>query len=87
MAKKKSKKTVWYRQCVLTSPIEKGTKVQVAWIPEHLAVVGKSIYFGKKTNKPERLWVVESASSTRQSGDYLAEHERDYLHQREASDI
>lgn len=87
MAKKHTtKKTVWYRQCRYSSPTEEGKTVGVAWIPEHLAVVGKTIYFGKKTDKPERLWTVESVGG-RMEEEVLRDRERDYLHQRKASDI
>ena len=90
MSKKKkknsSRKTVWYRQCTYTSPTEKGEAAETAWIPEHLAVVGKKIYFGKKTSKPSELWTVASVGG-RKSGDYLGAHERDFLSQREASDV
>lgn len=79
-------KTEWYRQCTFESPTDKGKTVSTAWIPENLAVVGKKIYFGKKTKTPERLWTVTSVGG-RQSGDWLTEHERDYLSQRKASDI
>jgi len=81
-----TKKTIWYRQCYYESPTEDGKTVGVAWIPEHLAVVGKKIYFGKKTDKPVRLWTVTSVGG-RKSEDYLREHERDYKTQRKASDI
>lgn len=80
-------KTTWYRQCTYTSPNEDGgVTTGTAWIPENLAVVGKTIYFGKKSDKPERLWTVEGVGS-RISEEYLREHERDYLSQRDASDI
>lgn len=84
--KTRKKKTVWYRQCTYESPTENGKTVGHAWLPEHLAVVGKKIYFGKKTNNPERLWTVTSAGG-RKSEDYLRAHERDYKTQRQASDI
>ena len=83
---KANKKTVWYKQATFTCPVEDGETVSVAWIPEHLAIVGKKIYFGVKTNKPERLWTV-IASGGRKSGEYLGAHERDYKSQRQASDI
>ena len=82
------KKEVWYKQCCLIYVAEEKKSETVAWIPEHLAVVGKSIYFGKKTDKqPDKLWLVESVGNSRISGEYLLAHERDYKVQREASDI
>ncbi len=86
MGKKKSAKDVWYKQCTLSSPTEGGTTKQIAWIPASFAVIGKVVYLGKKTDNPERLWTVTSAAG-RQSGAYLGEHERDYVTQRQASDI
>ncbi len=87
MGKKKSKKNMWYRQCTLTSPTEDGKMCQIAWIPEKFAVKGRVVYFGKKTASPKRFWTVVSAPAARKSGAYLGEHERDYLTQRQASDI
>jgi len=83
----KQKSTTWFKQCTFASPAEKGKTVQVAWVPEKFAVVGKQVYFGKKTQTPERIWTVTKASARRVSNKYLTEHERDYLTQREASDI
>lgn len=86
--KKKGKaEQTWYKQCTYRSPTEGGYTVETAWIPEKFAVEGKTIYFGNKTDKPKQLWTVESVSGGRISDAYLREHERDYLTQRNASDI
>jgi hypothetical protein len=82
-----SKKDVMYKQCVLRSPTEQGESVQTAWIPATLAGLGRVVYFGKQTTTPDRLWTVTGVSDPAISGQYLLEHERDYKHQREASDI
>jgi len=82
----KKSKTEWYRQCTYTSPTETGVMIETAWIPERLAQKDRKIYFGKKTSTPERIWTVTSVGG-RKSGDYIAEHERDHLKQRQASDI
>ena len=87
MAKKTKKSETFYKQCHLTSPTEGGEMHKTAWIPESFAVKGRIVYFGKKTDKPERLWTVVNSPSTRKSGEYLGAHERDYLTQRQASDI
>jgi hypothetical protein len=89
MAKSKTtnKKLSWFKQCTFISPTEEGHTVQTAWVPEKFAKVGRKVYFGKKTKTPERIWEVTVAGDKRISSDYLAEHERDYLTQREASDI
>ena len=83
----KAKKTVLYKQCTYRSPTKNGYTVETAWLPAKLAIVGKTIYFGKKTNKPDRLWTITSVSDGHVSEQYLLEHERDYKTQREASDI
>lgn len=82
-----SKKVVMYKQCVFRSPTEGGEAVQAAWIPAEFAKQGKHVYFGKKTQTPDRLWVVSSVSEPAIPEDYLVSHERDYLTQRKASDI
>ena len=76
-----------YKQCVLRSPTEGGETVHTAWIPAEYAKEGKTVYFGKKTATPDRLWVVSAVGDPAISGTYLGEHERDYLTQRKASDI
>ena len=91
MAKKnKSKKNkTFYRQCRYQSPCEGGYTVGVAWIPEHLAVVDKTIVF-PKSETPDRLWTVTTVSkghAGRIGHDFLMERSRDHLTQRQASDI
>lgn len=78
---------IYYRQCTFVKEAEGSTTSQVAWIPEKYAVLGKSLYFGKKTNNPQELWVVSSVGDVRLSEKYILEHERDYKTQRTASDI
>ena len=88
MANKQSKtKAIWFKQCTFTSKTENGEMVQTAWIPEKFAVEGKTIYFGSKSDSPERLWIVSSVGDQKMSGEYVADHERDYMSQRQASDI
>jgi len=86
MAKQSNKKQEWFRQCTFTSPTEDGEVVHIAWIQEKFAVTGKVVYFGKKTDTPDRLWTVTTVGG-RSDGAYLQAHERDYLTQRQASDI
>lgn len=78
-----------YRQCTFRTPAgENGTYTEsTAYLPEKFAVVGKTIYFGKTTSKPDKLWTVTSVSNIMQSESYVKAHERDYTTQREASDI
>jgi hypothetical protein len=72
-----------YRQCQLT----KDNKKRVAWIPSKFALVGKVIKIKDDNGEWNDGWIVERASSNEVCEDYLVEHERDYKHQREASDI
>lgn len=66
-----------YTQCRLI----RGRTKQVAWIPTELAVKGKVLEI-----KGERGWRVIGVGATVDES-YVKEHERDYLKQREASDV
>lgn len=72
----------FYRQCKL----QRGTEGDVAWIPEKFAVQDKYLLIEKKTGD-ENGWKVIEVGSNRVDGAYLKEHERNYLTQREASDV
>lgn len=72
----------FYRQCTL----ERGTQGDVAWIPEQYAVLDKYLRI-KKDGDDENGWKVVTVGASRVDGAYLKEHERNYLTQREASDI
>lgn len=72
----------YYKQCEMRS----GDVVQIAWIPERFAEVGRQIILGKRTPDAPR-WTVTVVADMRLAGSYLAEHERDYKTQRQASDI
>lgn len=76
-----------YKQCTYKRPLPTGDLVEIAWLPEKLAVIGKKVYFGKKTKAPEELWEIASVSDNRLPESYLLNHERDYKTQRQASDI
>ena len=77
-----------YRQCTFRTPPEGETYTEsTAYLPEKFAVVGKTIYFGKTTETPDKLWKVTAASNTVQPESYVKAHERDFTTQREASDI
>jgi hypothetical protein len=66
-----------YTQCRL----HRGATQQVAWIPSAFAVRGKYIRI-----KDVDGWRVVSVGAE-QSAEYVREHERDFRHQRAASDI
>lgn len=82
-----NKANVYYKQCTFSSPTTSGELMETAWLPEKFATEGQKVYFGKKSDKPERIWTVISAGDHRVSEKYLVDHERDYKTQREASDI
>lgn len=73
--------TQTYTQCLLV----KGSQHDNCWIPTELARVGKTLKV-KLDGRWDNGWVVRERYTTREATD-LAEHERDHLHQREASDI
>jgi hypothetical protein len=66
-----------YTQCRL----RRGAVEQVAWIPSSFAVHGKYVRIRDVDG-----WRVTSVGAE-QSAEYRREHERDFRHQREASDI
>lgn len=69
----------YYRQCRL----ENCNQVQMVWIPEERAKLASYLHLGKS----EALWLVTWVSDERQPEKRVMDYERDYLHQREASDI
>lgn len=76
-----------YRQCLLESPTEEGTRKLVSWIPEnHKGVVLKP---GVQVNLEgdEGWWTVTSVGDNRLPRDYVRERSRDYTRHRAATDI
>ena len=67
-----------YRQCEL----RRKDTMDVAWIPEEFARIGKWLRI-----RGENAWQVVRVGENRKSQQYLLEHERDWMYQREASDI
>ena len=72
-----------YKQCTLKN----GDVWHHAWIPEEFAVKGKLIQIKNELGHWGMTWEVVSAGQVGISGEYVRELERDYLHQRKASDI
>jgi hypothetical protein len=76
----------YYIQCDLRKQIESGFVLcDVAWIPEKFAVIGKCVKI-KKDDGWDVGWVVDkihSAFKKKESEIF----DRDYLHQRKASDV
>lgn len=71
-----------YTQCKYAQETATGKKFDVAWIPSNFAKVGKKIRIDDK----DGVWTIESVGSTK-SAKTAMEDSRDYLKQREASDI
>ena len=55
----------------------------MVWIPEERAKLASYLHLGKS----KALWLVTWVSEERQPEEWIVKHERDYLHQRKASDI
>jgi hypothetical protein len=80
-----SKKDSWYRQCKFET-VEEPKKVDVAWVPEKFAAVGKKVYFGDKRPNPEPIWIVAEVYG-RKPESWVVEHHMDHRHQRKMSDV
>jgi hypothetical protein len=80
-----AKKDPWMRQCKFET-VEPPIKIDVAWIDEKFAKVGKKVYFKDEGADPTEIWIITEVWSRKRES-YVAKHERDYLHQRKASDI
>lgn len=74
----------YYKQCTLTN--QANMQTQIAWIPEKFAELGRRLILGKREPGAPQ-WQVMMVSDMRLEGSYLADHERDYKTQRQASDI
>lgn len=57
-----SKKEQYYRQCTYERPTENGKAMDTAWLPEHLAQVGKQFVIKAR---PEYTYTVTSVGSRR----------------------
>ena len=73
---------IYYKQCRLL----RGNELLTTWLPEEFASVGKSLRL-KNARTWEGGWTVVRVDGPRLSEEYISEHSRDFLHQREASDI
>ena len=71
----------YYRQCMLERFEFPVRTQQVAWIPEQFAVVGKYVKI-----LDEDGWRVQEVGS-RQSEEYLQDHERDWKGHRQRTDV
>ena len=69
-----------YKQCIL----KMGNITHTAWLPSKFAKVGKFVVLEKEDNT---TWEVTRVGPYERGESYLLEGERDYKHQREASDI
>lgn len=74
-----------YCQCQLSRADTPDVITQVSWIPDIYAIPGKTIAI-ENPDKTWNDWLVGSAGAP-VAADYVEKHERDYIHQREGSDI
>jgi hypothetical protein len=72
-------------QCRMFFPTETALITYTAWIPEEFASVGKKLRLFRN-DCWQNGWVVVEVG-TKLESQYVFEHERDYVTQREASDI
>jgi hypothetical protein len=77
-----SKEVKFYRQCSL----RKGNVTRVSWIPDCFAEVGKVLQLRSPKGVWDNGWVVETASPP-MDAKTVENNARNYIKQREASDI
>lgn len=58
----------------------------MTWLPEEFADAGRALRL-KYAGVWEDGWTVIAVYRLRVSEEYISEHSRDFLHQREASDV
>lgn len=79
-------KPVFYRQCRLSKPTANGEFVQVGWIPDKFAVVGKTIRLWADDAWDEG-WIVKTAGGNRlAAADVPDFHELSKAHLRATGD-
>ena len=79
----------FYKHCMLhkTHRGQIGVSVQMTWIPEQFAHVGKVLALkDPSTGEWDDGWTVESVYA-RCEESYVMERSQDYKHQRKASDV
>ena len=76
----------FHRQCKVTRKVGEATEVVVTWLPEYFAKVGEVIDLDSHEGKREKGWAVSEVYDRRPSKE-VAERERDYKKNREASDV
>lgn len=77
-----------YRQCtIVRDDVEDGTTMsETVWIPSKYAVIGTVLMFPKFREDVRDGWVV-CAVYGEELGEEVVERSRDYIYQREASDV
>jgi hypothetical protein len=78
-------KIKYYVQCRMEKKTDTGTKIHVAWIPEKFAQVDRWIKL-KLDGVWENHWRVAETWEKKDEA-YVLGQERDYLHQRDVSDV
>ena len=80
-------KAQYYKQCKLQMKLPGGLRITTSWIPEHKAVLGKSIHLEPRGEDRTGPWEVVHVSVAKQELEETIERSRDYTKQRKASDV
>lgn len=82
-----AKKDETYTQCTLVKKLDNDDESRhTAWIPSEYAQIGQAVQIERIPGKWEDGYVVAEVFGTR-TAEQIEAHERDYLKQRQASDI
>lgn len=81
------KQETLYKLCDLSRETRDGKYVDVAWIPEKFAAVGRVIGIKNADGEWVEGWRVDTTSENSRPGSYLNERSRDHCKTRDASDI
>ncbi len=80
-------KDVFYRQCRLVKRLPAGELVQVSWIPEPHAALGRVVKLRDEDGSWDDGWVVKEAGSNRLTTDQLPDfHQLSKAHLRASGD-
>ncbi len=80
-------KDYYMKQCHFIRTVHGRTVNLIAWIPEKFAIKDKIVKLKMGEEYWVDGWVVDAVGNSRTKSTTASERSRDYLHQREASDI
>jgi len=76
----------FFVQCLLYKEVNVGILKTVSWIPEKFADKGRVLKLKGDDGVWSNGWIVQETYGNN-TKEFILSHERDYAHQREASDI